>query len=289
MLSGRKVEAVAHARRALWRSMQCGRTDSFWFLAERLMFRMHLYAPRLPALCQVLASRAADLLDQGDCRGALESLTAKAMIAGLTGDAESMRRDLAESQVLLTRARHSSAEIEWHQVAGFGRVWSGDGRGACEHFGQALSIASASGDLVRAALLRAFRARARLLDGTGLEVGRDLSAAIDMAEALGHVPYAPLLHTWMAEFCFGEGLVDLGKTHADRAQLLDRERPQAWCHAPILRAVALVHAKADRPDLTRAARYLDHSRVLQESLGFAPRAHNRLVMPEFEGSDALRY
>jgi hypothetical protein len=122
-----------------------------------------------------------------------------------------------------------------------------------------------------------------------LEAGRDLTAAIDMTEQLGHVPYAPLFHTWMAEFCFGEGLVDLGKTHADRAQHLNRERPQAWCHAPILRALALVYAKADHPDLERAARLLDQSRALQASLGFAPRAHNRAVLPEFEDSVALRH
>ena len=289
MLSGRACDAVAHARRALWRSVQSGRTDPFWFLAERIMFRMHLYAPRLSVLCRELTGRAADFLGRSEWRAALESLTANAMIAGLAGKAEAMHRSLADAEDLLARARGVGAEIEWHQVAGFGRVWSGDGGGACEHFDRALSLATAAGNLVRAAMLRGFRGRARLLDGPGLEAGRDLTAAIDMTEQLGHVPYAPLFHTWMAEFCFGEGLVDLGKTHADRAQHLNRECPQAWCHAPILRARALVYAKADQPDLARAARLLDQSRALQASLGFAPRAHNRAVLPELEDSVALRH
>lgn len=289
MLSGRTADAVAQARRALWRSLQGGQTDPFWFLSERLMFRMHLYGPWLPALCQELAARAADQLGRDEWHAALESLTAKAMIAGLVGDTRAMQSGLAESEDILARNRSSRAEVEWHQVAGFGRVWSGDVDGACKHFDQALSLASAAGDLGRCAMLRGFRGRARLLSGPVLEAGQDLTAAIGMVDQLGHIPYAPIFHAWMAEYCFGEGLIDLGKSHADRAQRLDRERPQAWCHPAILRAVALVFAKSDRPDLTRAARCLDQSRALQKTLGIAPRAHNRLVMPEFSDSTSPRH
>jgi DNA-binding SARP family transcriptional activator len=289
MLRGRTADAVAHARRALWRSLQGGLTDPFWFLAERLIFRMHLYAPRLPALCQELSARAAGHLGRGDWRAALENLTANAMIAGLVGDAKAMRSSLSESENLLARVHSASAAVLWHQVAGFGRVWSGDGGGACEHFGRALSLSAASGDFVRCAMLRGFQGRARLLNGPVLEAGRDLTAAIDMVEQLGHIPYAPLFHAWMAEYCFGEGLIELGESHADRAQMLERERPQAWCHPAILRAVALVFAKSDRPDLKRAARCLDQSRALQKSLGIAPRAHNRLVMPEFSDATSPRH
>lgn len=268
--TGELEEGRRYARRTLYLAARSGESSGPWHLAERLLFRLHLFAPRLDDTVACLEARAAQAQDRKAWGAASEILAAQAVLQGLQGGTARMEASFKSAHAMAARLGQGRIIAAPLQAEGLTRAWAGDGEAALGVIDRALSLTAKAGDTIRSCVLRGLRGRAHLALGRIDDAAADLAEAVVLGCDLGHMPYLPVLHAWSAEAALRGGDHKRGLKHVRQAWRLGQARPSAWSRPAILHALALAHAKAKRPNSRGAAWAARQAAEVGRSLGLAP-------------------
>ena len=259
---------MRYARRVLRLAAQSDGTAGPWYLAERLLFRLHLFAPRLDDMIARLKARANQSRQGGDWGAAGEILAAQAMLEGYHGRTAQMESSFELAHTVVARLADLRATVMLLQIEGLTRVWVGDGQNAIDALDRALAKSKKSGDVIRTCVLRGLRGRAHLPLDRWDGARAALVCAIGLARDLKHVPYLPVFHAWLAEAEYRGGRYRSGLSQARQAWRLGQEQPRAWNRLPAMRALILANAKAEAPN-EEGARWAKRQAItIEASLGF---------------------
>ena len=282
--TGEAEEGLRYARRVLRLAAQSKGTAAPWYLAERLLFRLHLFAPRLDDMIKRLAVEAAGARERGDRVAAGEILAAQAMLEGYYGRTALMEASFESAHRTVARLADPRASAMLLQIEGLTRVWARDGQNAIDALDRALARATKTGDVIRGCVLRGLRGRAHLPLGRWDEARAALLDAIALSHSLDNVPYLPVFHAWLAEAEFRAGHGAAGLANAHRAWRMTQRQPWAWNCLPLMRALFLAHANAKRPNAKAVSWAARQVEALEASLGIShnsgARPHVRMAVPQ---------
>ncbi len=267
-VAGDGEEGLRYARRALYLSAGQSGAEGPWQLAERILFRCHLYAPAAQDIVLGLKARARRAGLRRAWSAVSEVVAAQAMMEALSGQVTATKGSFDAARAAVARLREPRSEAGLLQIEGMVRTWVGEAPQALEALSKALALADAAGDLIRTCVTRGLRGHAHFAHGLLKEAKVDLEQAIAEAAALGPVPYLPLYYCWLAEVGSRNGQHDDALKHARHAWRLSQRQGQAWNRAPVLRALARGFAHAGQPNIAASERAVREAIAIERSVGF---------------------